>query len=334
MSKMSKIKKDFLSAMKESGKDKTKPYDTSATVTRIEGKTAWVHINGGIDETPVQLTIDAKAGDTVKVRVSGGQAWLTGNGTAPPTDDTTATVAKVEAKKANVLADLAKKTADQAGKTATNYLSWSSDYGLIVSEDATEDVTEMTGGSTRVTSEGVSIYKGLIRLAMFGATVLIGRATEYAVEIAASAVSFIKNNTVVAKLYQDTGETVLEDYDSKNKLILGTGGMRLCDDQGQGLTVSGGIATAENLPAMTECGEITTSNVASHDYADYQVTFNKTFSSAPVVVVGMMSASTAYGVGSVSVSAHSITATGFTARIFNDNTSARSPYIHWIAMEQ
>lgn len=159
--------------MKESGKEKTKPYDTSATVRRIEGKTAWVHIDGGVDETPVQLTIDAKAGDTVKVRVSGGQAWLTGNGTAPPTDDTTATVAKVEAKKANVLADLAKKTADQAGKTATNYLSWDDEEGLIVSEDATEDVGDMTGGNVRLSSGGLGIYKGQAQVAQFGQTVEI-----------------------------------------------------------------------------------------------------------------------------------------------------------------
>ena len=163
--------KNFLEAVGASGKEKTKPYDTAATVTRIDGKTAWVHIDGGVDETPVQLTIDAKPGDTVRVRVSGGQAWLTGNGSAPPTDDTVATVAKTEARKANVLADLAKKTADQAGKTATNYLSWSTEYGLIVSEDATEDVTEMTGGNVRLGSDGLGVYKGQTQVAKFGQTV-------------------------------------------------------------------------------------------------------------------------------------------------------------------
>lgn len=174
MSSMSQIKKDFLSAMKESGKEKTKPYDTSATVRRIEGKTAWVHIDGGVDETPVQLTIDAKAGDTVKVRVSGGQAWIVGNGTAPPTDDTKATEAEAKARSADFIAKLAKKTADQAGKTATNYLSWSTEYGLIVSEDATENVTEMTGGNTRINADGVEMYKGQTRVAKFGEESVVG----------------------------------------------------------------------------------------------------------------------------------------------------------------
>lgn len=72
-------------------------YDTPATVTRVEGDTAWVHIDGGVDETPVKLTIAAHEGDKVQVRVGGGTAWLTGNGTRPPTDDALAELAKLTA---------------------------------------------------------------------------------------------------------------------------------------------------------------------------------------------------------------------------------------------
>lgn len=71
-------------------KKKTSAYDTQATVLRVDNDTAWVHIPGGIDETPVRLTIAASPGDTVQVRVSGGAAWITGNSSAPPTDDHTA----------------------------------------------------------------------------------------------------------------------------------------------------------------------------------------------------------------------------------------------------
>ena len=92
--------RDLSDAAKLLSVPKTSSYDTPATVTRVEGDTAWVHIDGGIDETPVQLTIDAKQDDKVHVRVGGGRAWLTGNGTRPPTDD--------------LLASLAKKTADGA----------------------------------------------------------------------------------------------------------------------------------------------------------------------------------------------------------------------------
>lgn len=72
----------------------TSAYDVAATVTRIEDGIAWVHIDGGVDETPVKLTIAAHEGDVVQVRVGGGTAWLTGNGSRPPTDDALAGVAK------------------------------------------------------------------------------------------------------------------------------------------------------------------------------------------------------------------------------------------------
>lgn len=394
-----RITKKFLGAINESNQGKTKPYDASATVLRVEGQTAYVHIPGGVDETPVQLTIDAKPGDTVRVRVSNNQAWLTGNGSAPPTDDTVATAAKTEARKANVLADLAKKTADQAGKTATNYLSWSSEYGLIVSEDATENPEDMQGGSTRVTYDGVEMYQGNVRTAKFGETSILGQidgtnqnltidpSTGLIVKRGATEISRIGfkaddhsgglkiDNTVngsslfmssdgvslTGATFETLGLDLIKYYYS-TKLIMPSktigptasdGFNRLViffskhwDDGAfhvesvmhyfdrDGLVVDGSVKS-NNLPAMTECGAITNvSNVASHDYADYQVTFSKAFSSAPIVVVGMMSSSTGYGTGSVSVSAHSITTHGFTARIFNNDTSARSPYIHWIAMEQ
>lgn len=85
------IAKDLLNAMK--GKKKTSGYDTTATVVRIEGDTAWVHIPGGIDETPVNMTINATVGETVQVRVVDGSAFLVGNASAPPTNDAAATAA-------------------------------------------------------------------------------------------------------------------------------------------------------------------------------------------------------------------------------------------------
>ena len=61
--------------------------DYTGTVTRVEGNTAFVRFNGSdIDDTPVSLSIGAKEGDTVRVRVADGRAWLVGNDTAPPND--------------------------------------------------------------------------------------------------------------------------------------------------------------------------------------------------------------------------------------------------------
>ncbi len=82
---MNDLIKELAKAVK---KVKTSAYDTAATVMRLDGDTVYVHIEGGAEETPVQKTISCKKGDKVKIRVSGGKAWITGNFTSPPTDDT------------------------------------------------------------------------------------------------------------------------------------------------------------------------------------------------------------------------------------------------------
>ena len=95
--------RDFINAVKAENK-KTSAYDTPATVTRVDGGTAWVHIPGGVDETPIKMTVNAKEGDTVQVRVADGRAWIVGNETAPPTDDAKANEADKKAAEAKYLA--------------------------------------------------------------------------------------------------------------------------------------------------------------------------------------------------------------------------------------
>ena len=113
-----KLIKDLIDAIKAADKRKTSGYDTSAVVRRIEDGTAWVHIPGGVDETPVKLTINASVGDSVQVRVSDGRAFLVGNGSAPPTDDTTAIKATHVANGATLVAKNANETANVAQKKA------------------------------------------------------------------------------------------------------------------------------------------------------------------------------------------------------------------------
>lgn len=100
---------------------KTKPYDTVAKVIRVDEKTAYVHIDGGADETPAQMAINCKTGDTVKIRVSGGKAWITGNITAPPTDDSTAEVAQ------RAVNAVAKSYDEFAGLTVENFKAVNAD---------------------------------------------------------------------------------------------------------------------------------------------------------------------------------------------------------------
>lgn len=132
---MNEFVKEIASAMKES---KTKAYDTVAKVLRIDEKTAYVHIDGGADETPAQMAINCKSGDTVKIRVSGGKAWLTGNLTSPPTDDTAAEKVKQshERFKKGTAKNfwLQNKKIINAAKTATNFIDYIDGVGLIVGD--------------------------------------------------------------------------------------------------------------------------------------------------------------------------------------------------------
>jgi hypothetical protein len=110
--------KEIASTMKQS---KTKAYDTVAKVLRVDEKTAYVHIDGGADETPAQMAINCKTGDTVKIRVSGGKAWITGNITAPPTDDSVAESAQT------AVNAVAKSYGEFVGLTVKNFKAVNAD---------------------------------------------------------------------------------------------------------------------------------------------------------------------------------------------------------------
>lgn len=124
------------------------PYDAPAVVTRIEGNaTAWVKIAGSDTETPVKLTIDAKAGDTVQVRVGGGSAWLTGNQTAPPTDDTKA--------------DKAMEQANKASGVATNYVTDTKDGIFVHPKNNDADGVRITD-AIEILKGGLSFFRAWV----------------------------------------------------------------------------------------------------------------------------------------------------------------------------
>lgn len=112
------LAKGLLNAVDERHAKETKAYDTSAEIRNIKDGVAWVHIPGGIDETPVALTINAQVGDRVQVRVAGGRAWITGNATNPPTDDTRANMAYGMATDASELSAIAAQAATDAQVSA------------------------------------------------------------------------------------------------------------------------------------------------------------------------------------------------------------------------
>ena len=138
------LAKSLLTAVEQKDAKSPKPYDTSAEIRNIKGNTAWVHIPGGVDETPVMLTINAKVGDKVQVRVSGGRAWITGNATNPPTDDTRANVAFGMATDASELSSIAARAADEAqvSAIAANEFANSAMYSANKANNAADSAVE------------------------------------------------------------------------------------------------------------------------------------------------------------------------------------------------
>ena len=128
------ICKELIDVIKSSNNKDTKGYDTQAKVTRVEGSTVWVHIPGGVDETPVKKTVNAKAGDVVQVRVDNGTAYLIGNASSPPTDDTTALLATEYAKTANAAAESAVQSAKTAGEAAAEAVEVANSVSGIAEE--------------------------------------------------------------------------------------------------------------------------------------------------------------------------------------------------------
>ena len=125
----------MINAINELMGSKTKGYDTIAKVVRIDGDIAYVHIDGGVPEKPVNKTISCKVGDTVRIRIADGGGHITGNDTAPPTDDAEALVARAVAKVADKNATEAKTTADEAQQTA-NAVSGIANLALTEASEA------------------------------------------------------------------------------------------------------------------------------------------------------------------------------------------------------
>lgn len=173
----------LVSSIRQADRAKTSGYDTQATVRRIEDGVAWVHIPGGVDETPVKLTIAANPGDTVQVRVAGGRAFLVGNATAPPTDDATAQKAVTQIGAVNKVVNSVQKIAEQAANIAkqaakiagdTNQYFWhteeGTDTGAHITEIPQEDFLADPangGGNLLARSNGIAIRDGLREIAQF-----------------------------------------------------------------------------------------------------------------------------------------------------------------------
>lgn len=225
--------KEIASAMKES---KTKPYDTVAKVLRVDEKTAYVHIDGGANETPAQMAINCKSGDTVKIRVSGGKAWLTGNLTSPPTDDTAAE--KVKQSHERFKKGTAKNFGLQnekiinAAKTATNFIDYIDGVGLIVGDMRGNTLKQ----NTLLDAYGMAVRNGNSEIVRFGTAPIVITNTDGDKTYDGSGSVMQSNRNIVVSTQQTNpddihggGKAALELYYDKTK-----------DTTGLSLTVKGG----------------------------------------------------------------------------------------------
>lgn len=146
--------------------------DYTGTVTKVENGTAYVQLTRSeITDTPAVMSIDAKPGDRVRVRVSNGRAWLTGNDTAPPTNDTKAIWQLQQASDSHdkTINHMQKQVDETAGIAAnTNQYFWfteeGSDTGAHITEKPRKEFLadpENGGGNMLARSNGLAMRVGL-----------------------------------------------------------------------------------------------------------------------------------------------------------------------------
>ena len=243
------VAKDFISALRATQK-KTKPADDDAVVRRIEGNTAWVHIPGGVDETPVQMTINCEIGETVKVRRADGRAWIVGNGTAPPTDDKRAIRAEIKA--------------IEASRTASDYIT-DTQNGVFVhpADDATSGWK--IADAIELLKHGVSyIWAGLVDGL---ATVRVGRLDSGHTSIDSNGMRVYGGDGSeqlahigYGETIDDDGQTVLSRYFTFGRRYGAVGSMSVVE----GSSIASGVFShAEGAFAQAEGGYSHAENITT-----------------------------------------------------------------------
>ena len=212
LASMDKLAKELKTLINDSDNRKPKPFDTQAEVVKVDGDTAWVHIPGGVESTPVKLTTNAKKGDIVQVRIANGSGWLVGNVTAPPTDDTKANKAISlsdeafkEARRARSAADSAEAEAIRAAEAANEATSAAAIADSKATAASTAAATAEANAQTAITNAATA--QSAAESASNAASIADGKAVaagqaaataQSAAESAASAASVADGKAVAA----------------------------------------------------------------------------------------------------------------------------------------
>lgn len=94
------------------------------------------------------------------------------------------------------------------------------------------------------------------------------------------------------------------------------------------------IKTVSSTVPQIQYGRVVGSSIAANTYVDKKVTFPKKFDNVPVVIVSFVSTSVAGSFGKCTIAVNNIGIEGATIRIFNGDTTSRSPDMFWIAVGQ
>ena len=100
--------------------------------------------------------------------------------------------------------------------------------------------------------------------------------------------------------------------------------------------IAGAKAVAElngNLPHI-QSGSTGYIDMPANSYKDVQIKFLKPFETDPNIFASIWGMSESPAYGNINFSYDNISKTGFTMRIYNDNTSGRTPRFRWVAIEE
>jgi hypothetical protein len=138
--------RDFVDAVR--GSETSTECVVTGTVSRVDADgTAWVQIGQNAEPTPCARDMACHAGDEVTVRIADHKATVTGNASAPATDDKKANVAYNYAGQANETATIADEkavSAMRAAKTAEEYATDAQESAGIARTSATAASTYAT----------------------------------------------------------------------------------------------------------------------------------------------------------------------------------------------
>ena len=136
----------------------------------------------------------------------------------------------------------------------------------------------------------------------------------------------VGNDMSGSKLYLATGQ----NYNDFYQLYADEDYLRFGKQSGGNWTECWSVALKSDLP---QSGRTPLIDCESNAITEFKVTFSKAFSEAPAIIVTPSSGTPGIN-GIPKYSAWNVTTTGFTIRIYNDDSEQRSPAFYWIAMAQ